>query len=566
VPAWLSDRPSLVAWGARLWASTWRLGVGLALAVVLRWPVSIYLYGLPRDPNFPFHTLVARHLHEGGSLTWFSQMPFPGGKPLALVGVLPTVLATLLNLVTEPVVALNLALVVNIALQAALVMALCAAWGWRVRTQILAAVATTAAPMFVLMSGNSQHENIAFGAFALIGLAACRQGRARIILGTLGLLWAAFSSPYQAVPAGLFLLGFSVPRGRKALISALVVALLSAAPVSFYYGRVISDQAGARTSLPTAGFQVPVPLSSLLQPVCERDNKVALDGSMGARIRRIPDLPEQAFFSGHEDFTPLQESSYLGWVLVLLGVAGLICGRREPWIRPLLQVGLVCLVLALGCRLTVFAGQQPGIPLPWLAISQIPGFGQLLTTGRFLTGTEFALALGLARLVGELPGKRGLLAMGAASLLLAVDGLIVAPANWPVPAVRYHLPKVAALLPDAPIAVWPSIDLLQPATFETLALILDRPIAPYGQLAWDERGFSDKAHGITFRTDKEPAEWFSEVQEAGVDGWLRLVGPELGLHGGWPTGKPAFVEAREWCDQGWCVVSLRPEEGLEPAD
>lgn len=525
----------------------------LALGVLVRWPLSVFPAALAGDTNFPFHVLVARHLSQGGDPTWFTRESFPVGFPLAVVAVVPTLLAALLDHVTGPIVALNLALVANIALQAGMMVLLGADLGWSRPGRALAAVAAAVSPVVLQFSGGSQHENVAVGAFALACMAPRRRGWRALALGVLALLWAGFSSPYQAVPAGFLLLACSAVAGWRPLCWAVLAAFLAALPVTAYYSRIGPSSVQARQGMPTAGIEIPANLLDLVRPTDPRREEVTALRDLQERLRNVIAAPTPLVLGRQWPEAPLRDSSYLGLALLPLGLAGLFRGRREPLMWAVAAAGLLCLALALGSTLHLSRVRELSIPLPWQLVASLPLAGALSTTVRFSTGAAFALALGAGRLVAGTPGARAWWLAAGATAVLAVDGLLVAPVNWPLPGFRLQVPACAEALPPGPVAVWPHILVVSPHRFDTLAVVLDRPLAYYGALRLSAAGQTDTFAKLDFAPDEDPSEWLRQARAAGVRGWLRLEHP----HGAAPhqivSRKPWFAQVTERCEGGWCV-------------
>jgi hypothetical protein len=76
-------------------------------------------------------------------------------------------------------------------------------------------------------------------------------------------------------------------------------------------------------------------------------------------------------------FNPTEENSFFGWPLVILVVVLGIWLWRVAAARALVITAAVLAVLSLGSELTVH-GEPTGIPLPWLALSQLPLYDSML--------------------------------------------------------------------------------------------------------------------------------------------------------------------------------------------
>lgn len=133
----------------------------------------------------------------------------------------------------------------------------------------------------------------------------------------------------------------------------------------------------------------------------------------------------------------VEVSGYLGLPLVLLALAGAIGARRHPLVRVLAPLGLAMAVLSLGDHLHV-GGRATGIPLPWLAVEQVPILRNALPSRLALyvmlcTAAITAIALnGLAtRLAAwrtDRPAGRTAAGRARAGALLLTAGLLTAGA------------------------------------------------------------------------------------------------------------------------------------------
>lgn len=429
------------------------LAVAVPAALLLRWPVGLYVDALPHDPNTALHAVAAADLWATGDPLHLYSLDWPDRVPVRFIGWPLLAVAAPLTAALDPISALNIALTVVLVVQAGGVAELLHQSGADRAGRLAGALGALLAPLGALFLGNGQPENVVFLPILLAGVAAWRGWTGGLAIG---LLLAASSSPYQGLVAGVFALAGGLVGGRRRLAVAALVGALCAAPVALYFGSQAADAPGAdltRTRPASADKPQPATLLGWGTP------SVGLDAGLGPPGWATPDRRWPQRPPGH--------APYLGWVLLLGGGVGLWRGRDQPLVRVAAVAGGVCLVLSLGARLGP-------IPLPWAALSALPGVGRLGATLRFGTGVEVALAVGLSALLRGRP-----LGAGVVGIALAADVLLLSPAAWPVPASGLRANSLAAALPPGPTLVWPGTPLLSTHQHAVLRLALDRPIATF---------------------------------------------------------------------------------------
>ncbi len=388
--------------------------LGLGLALLLRWPLSLFPDALPHDPNSALHSVMAADLAAHGHPGRLFALDFPEGVPVRRVAWPLLLLALPFQAVLAPVPALNLALVLLLAAQVVGVFFLARAEGARGPARAALALGAALAPTTLLFLGNGQPENVVFFPILLAGWGARRGGPRGLLLCALGLSLAAWSSPYQAVVAGAFALAGATSRGGEPCCRCC-------------WSRRCAPCRSASTRQPggrgARGGPGPHPARGRRPPRAGQLERAAHPGTRPghgagaagwqAPDRRWPRSPATG--------------AYLGLALVVGGGLGLWTGRKDPSVRAIAGAGATCLLLALGSSLHLSPSADTGLPLPWLLVGKLPGLKQMGATMRFLTGVELALALGVARLVGRHRGRLALL-----TLALLVDALLLSPGRWPV--------------------------------------------------------------------------------------------------------------------------------------
>lgn len=413
----------------------------LALASVLLWPAVAdlgqrvpggprtdlwnslwsvwYFTGSLADGVWPGHTDLLDH-PDGGTL-WVSD-------PLGALMAAPFV----------PLLGLAGAYTVLVLLQLGLAGAFahCLAaelWTWRREGEagaelagLVAGVGYATAP--VLLSGvhNGTSEAFAGGWAAWAAWAAFRTARhggwPRALEAGLALGLAALASWYSAVVAFLFagavlLLGIERPWRRHLLARAAALGLGLALVLPL--AAAVQDAATAEDNL--VGIKNERELRSVRRSTGPADPV----GYLAPGDYRSPDFRElsrygEGFFHCH----------YLGYTLLL---GALLALRRPRGLGWLVAAGLAGLALSLGPVLARF-GQavivmgDRAIPLPYLLLEGLPGFGSLSLLYRLAAAPALAAAvlagLGWGGLVGE--GRRRVLAPIVAALILA-EGLLLSP-------------------------------------------------------------------------------------------------------------------------------------------
>ena len=468
------------------WYSTAALAVlCVALAMLVCYPCSLYPQTLPLTQGDAGHALITAQL----GADWFGRssagLMYPDGIDLPVLAWPTQLIAVPLSLGLAPLVAWNIATMVTVAIQGLALLALGTAWGWSSGQRCVAVVAAMTCPPLITFMGNGQPENLSFAALALVAWALGSPGRARLGWAFLGLLMAAFSTPYQAIVAGGLMLALACAHDRRTLAKLAALVALGAWLVFHCYGDQIEtagpiDQQQRVDVFGGAQYPRVKDTAAIVDLVWPR-----VDGVLGhtaedvlSPIQRLTRLGAEPAWASPENLGMHQQpisSGHLGLMLAVVGALGLIRTRRPPFHRYIVIWAAVCLLISMGPRLSIFASQPTQMPMPWAALSWWPAVEVMGSTARFLMGTAFALVLGAALACRDCSlGKAALLAT-----VLGVLNLATAPALWPRPAVRLDPSTIAAQLPPGPIAVWPYTELETIERDQSLALALNRQLAQY---------------------------------------------------------------------------------------
>lgn len=529
--------------------------LALLVALLLRWPVSVYIHELPLDPNTPLHALAARDLAGGGSPWRLEMLGYPDGATVRLLAWPLLLLALPLQSFLPAIAAFNVAVLLWLALQGLAIQALLRSSGGSRVASGIAALATMAAPSTMLALSNGQYENIALLPVALAVAGAWRGGARGWAMSTAGLVLAVFSSPYQGIVAGAMAVMAASAHGVRRVASVLAASALAGALALPYFLAELPGEHGVHTGPASIARREPAVLGALVLP---RAHPTMLPPPLPTPAERIEAATVPPFRRSVGTWPTISPvaASYLGLPL-MLGVIGLWRSRTDARLRGVALGGLVCLVLAFGHRLTLWPGWQAPVPLPWALADGLPGLWGMQVTLRFLPGVSFALALGLARLC-ETNNRRG--AWIAAALL--IDGLLVAPVWWPVPAAGPRVGEIAGFLPPGPIAVWPGSPSIATDRHALLALALGRPVALFDG-APEVEPPTVRAHTprIPDRNllGESPAAWLERVRGRGVRVLIALPVPTPGLRQPFFEDSPTTVDGLDlWMLDGVKIQGDRP--------
>ena len=375
-----------------------------------------------------WNPLVSGHLNAptGVNLTWDMLMPLPG------------LLLAPVSLTLGPVAAYNVMVTAGVALCGV------AAQAWLRRHVARPAAALAGGALYAFgpfTTGQlAGHPNLVAAAAilplvllaverVLAGAIGVRRGGLELgVLGALELLVWEEALATTAVAGAVLLCVLALthrdrPRtaGRR-LATALAVGALVAAPVAVPF--LVEQFLGAGAvhgSIQARGFFV----TDLLNPLVPTGTALVSPSAATAISDR---------FSGNV----LENDAYLGLPLLLIAM----WTARRWWcdvaVRTAALAGSALFVLSLGPSLHV-AGHDTGIPLPWLALQQLPLVGEVLPS-RLSQHVLLAVALLAAWFVdrcvlGEGTARaRRLPALGA-----AIAGVLV------IPLVPY--PTTAAAIP-----------------------------------------------------------------------------------------------------------------------
>lgn len=418
-------------------ALPWIAGAAAALAVW--YPLSVAPARVHLSVNTPLHVYVLEHLRgllDGGgeALGVLPGLDAPHGFPVRVVAwpVLAAALPWVRGL--GGVAALNLGVTASLLASVAAMSLLLGRLGLGPGARAAGAVAWATSPLLCTFLANGQYENHAGFAIPLLAWGVLRGGPVGLLGCAAGLAGAAFSSPYQLVPALLAvaaLAGLASPRGRAAPLA--LAGLASLACYAYYAG---PGRTPGGSCAPTTGSQ-PALLSDMLglgagappppPPGAPPPGPPPLALGEPPPLSTLVDPSYPDVVAPFLALPAPDASAYLGIATVAIGVAGLCAARRRPEARALAALAAGSVLLALGDRVGIAPGWSVDLPLPGDLQGLLPGIRQMGTTYRFLTGASFALAVGVALAVeagAERATAAGRHAVGGA-LAVVVAALLV---------------------------------------------------------------------------------------------------------------------------------------------
>lgn len=451
--------------------------------------MSVYPGLLHRTPNTPLHMMVLEHLVAAmrGDVVDLSHViaaDYPQGRPVRIIGWPFQLLAIPMVPVLGTAGALNMSLTLSLLASGLLMVVLLERMSLGLAARCVGAAAWMMNPFLISFLSNGQYENHVGWAFPMVLLGMLSGGVRGSVVIALGLIGAAFSSPYQAIPVALVIVA-AMPfnhRHRLGVWAALVVAFVACyayftgpqpmpggecGPTSGTMPAVLSEVVGgmAGIHLPPAPDRATSLLAALTQPV-EWTGELAL--------HRMSVTPTVGF---------------LGFIPLIGGLIGLVAFRKHRWAQPLALGGLLCFVLALGPDLAIQRDQIITLPLPGDLLGLLPGVSQMGTTVRFLTGVAFVLVVGTAlwmdwieRWLRHGGGGGGLVAILIVVSVGAIGAEWLYGTRSPVPmeTQAYRLPQGFEALPeDGAVLAVPVGGGMPPEAHLWMGVVHGQPVVGY---------------------------------------------------------------------------------------
>jgi len=452
-----------------------------AAAVLVLFPLSVYPTLFHRTPNSPLHWMVLDHIMAAlsGDVDDMARVvaaDFPAGRPVRIIGWPVQIMALPFVSSFGRVGALNIALLISVVLSGVLMTRVLARFGLSWVAQAVGGLAWVTNPLMVSFLSNGQYENHVGFALPLAMLGVLRSGIVGELMMGAGLLLAAFSSPYQVIPAAIVVTAMVAmsPDRRLGGLTFVLVCVLSCC---YWYYTGPQPQPGGECG-PTSGT-MPLVIAELF-------------GFTGAIDAEMPFRPDRWSSFGATIADPIQRtrsidvhnlnvapgSGYLGIVPLVLGAVGLWRVRETGWSRPLAVGAMGCAILALGPELSVVRGSAINLPLPADVFGLFPGLSQMGTTLRFMSGAAFVMVVGLAFFV------HGMRNAGRWAVVVVIalfgDWALGTVSDVPMRARSYRLPAGFDALPDeGAVITVPIQERVSPEAHLWMGAILERDVVGY---------------------------------------------------------------------------------------
>jgi len=450
-------------------------------------------------------------------LSYVMAADYPSGRPVRVIGWPFQLMAVPLVPVVGRVVALNMALLASLILSGVLMVRLLSRMGLSRSAQAIGGLAWVMNPLLASFLSNGQYENHVGWALPLALLGILRSGLLGHLMLGLGLMGAAFSSPYQAIPAAVVVaavLWMQARRQTGLLVGTLGVVF--ALCYAYYSGP--QPTPGGECG-PTSGW-MPLVIAELF------GFKGAIVAEMPFAVDRLTALQtgfsEPVTWSRDLDLHNLvvaPGSGFVGWLPLFGGAIGLWRAREVAWSKPLMVAGLGCLLLAIGPAVEFTRGQPIDLPLPADLLQVLPGVSDMGTTLRFMSGTAFVLVVGVALLAETLKDKPMWLV--ALLVMVGVDWAFGTVSAVPISTRSYQVPAGFSALPEeGAVITVPVRERVSPEAHLWMGAVLDRPVVGYCDKSIidyrEQYGIIDYAQGGAPPDRQTIARDFAALHESGI--------------------------------------------------
>ena len=507
-------------------------------ALVLRWPTIPFVDSAPLDANFPLHALAAKALSEG-SWTTLPYLQWPQGAPVRYIAWPVLIIAIPLNYFFSAIAAMNLSVFFWVWIQG-----MGGFWIGKnhklpFQAALFLAFGCIFAPTQLIAMGNGQYENM-----ALFPLCWFYSSLLRNKSCFLPFALCLFSSPYQAI-ASLLAVPFCIDiKGDFKKNFARFGELFALLLMGYIYYRAVSQGAvhESVTPAPSVLSEKALPSALFLPVNLAESGGIPLSGPF-QRLNQLTILPVSSEYNHRWPWIVSTAGSYIGWTF-WLGTAWTFFSKVKD--NNLLYWASLCLICSLGVTLG-----KTSIPLPWMLSEYLPGLSQMQATSRFLSGVTAALLLYIALHHKKI--IRWLLPM------LVLEGLLVSPAHWPIPARAPLLAQNISSI-DSPIAFWPAAPVIASHKVTMTALMLEQPLALYHEKNISMPNATGVVKYSQSRTDQQgrsPTQWKNEICSAGVRDLIQfrdIVGD---------NGQPFFYGVQTMnrhCQDSFCRWTLCTNE------
>ena len=504
----------------------------LFVAWILRWPTIPFVDSAPLDANFPLHALAAKGLSEGSWMT-LPYLQWPQGAAVRYIAWPVLILALPLNWFFSAIASMNISVFLWVWIQG-----MGGFWlGKLIKTSyagsLFLALGCMIAPTQIISMGNGQYENMALFPLCWFFVALTNK-RSCFVPFALCL----FSSPYQAVAALLAIPLFFMDKNTKRWSSLLeIVALLL---LGYLYYDAVSKGAvhESVTPAPSILSEKALPAALFLPINIAEHGGVPLSGPI-QRLQHLSTLPVSAEYNHRWPWILSTAGSYVGWTF---WISIFFLFTKTLTEKKALFWASLCLLCSLGATLG-----ETNIPLPWFLSTYIPGLNHMQATARLLSGVTAALLLYTALNYAQY--TKWLIP------LLIIEGLLVSPAHWPIPA-RAPIPAQNISNIQKPVAFWPSAPIIASHKVTMTALMLDQPLALFDEKDIsmpDAKGLVQYAESRLDHQGRSPTQWKNDICAAGIQDLIQfrdIVGD---------NGQPFFYGVQtinRHCEQSFCRWTL----------
>ena len=452
-----------------------------AAAVLVLFPLSVYPGLLHRTPNGPLHWMVLDHLSsflQGHTkdLSHVIAADFPNGRPVRIIGWPFQLMAVPLVPLVGRIAAMNVALLVSLVLSGALMVRLLGRMGLNSTATALGGLAWVCNPLMVSFLSNGQYENHVGWALPLAVLGLMRSDTRGFLMLAVGLLGAAFSSPYQAVPAAIIVCAVLLFQPKRLLPQIMATLAVVFGCCYFYYSGPQPLPGGECG--PTSGA-MPLVVAELF------GFTGAIDAEMPFQVDRwsvfLAAFEHPVQWVSDLDLHNLNVapgSGFVGLLPLIGGIYGLWRTWGQSWSKPLALGAVLCLVLALGPQLEMTRGDPVNLPMPADLLAWLPGISQMGTTLRFMSGVAFALVVGLAFWVHGMGAKRWRIAL--VFVLVLAEWVFGTVSTVPMAAKAYQAPAGFDALPaTGAVMTVPVMERVSPEAHLWMGAILERDVVGY---------------------------------------------------------------------------------------
>jgi hypothetical protein len=452
-----------------------------AAAVLVLFPLSVYPTLLHRTPNGPLHWMVLEHLTSflQGDTTALSHViaaDFPNGRPVRIIGWPFQLMAVPLVPLVGRVAAMNVALLGSLVLSGMLMVRLLRRMGLNASATAVGGLAWVCNPLMVSFLSNGQYENHVGWALPLTVLGLMRTDIRGFLMLAVGLLGAAFSSPYQAVPVAIVVCAVLLFQPKR-LLPQIAATLVVVFGCCYFYYSGPQPLPGGECG-PTSGA-MPLVVAELFGFTGAVDAEMPFKVDRWTTFLAAFEHPVQWAYGldlNHLNVAP--GSGFVGLLPLIGGIVGLWRTWDQSWSKPLVLGGVVCLALALGPQLEIVRGDAVNLPMPADLLSWLPGISQMGTTLRFMSGVAFVLVVGLAFWVQGMAGKPWKIALVV--VLVLTEWVFGTVSNVPMAAKAYQAPAGFDALPaSGAVMTVPVMAHVSPEAHLWMGAILGRDVVGY---------------------------------------------------------------------------------------